>query len=257
MSATDVGNRITELSKVVGRVHTEMKELHKTIISGLESQGTTKTDSSDVLSRYILGAKNNFRGFDNKMAWQGSSAPLEVAVHIEDEEKEEKRDEETTQEKKDEKTTEEVKAEESKEEDKGEGSKEEKKQDMTKLEKKEEVTMQGNKYENTKQEHKIEIPKQENKVDTTKLEHKVDVTKQEQKVEGTTNEKTDEGKERQKERKRENGVITSTGDTKQKSAPAGSVNGNSASQCAPGSSTERKTENRRANGTSETKISTK
>ncbi|XP_041920600.1 short transient receptor potential channel 2 [Alosa sapidissima] len=108
----DIGNRITELSKVVGRVHAEMKDLHKTlvgrpghnlVISGLEGQETTTTtESSNVLSRYILGAKNNFRGFDNKTAWQGSASPLEVAVHIEDERtSEEKKDEETIEEKKD------------------------------------------------------------------------------------------------------------------------------------------------------------
>ncbi|KPP61079.1 transient receptor potential cation channel subfamily c member 2a-like, partial [Scleropages formosus] len=59
----DVGNRITELSKTVGRLHSEMKYIHKSL-----QTTATKTEEDDILRKYIAGAKNNFKGFDNKAA---------------------------------------------------------------------------------------------------------------------------------------------------------------------------------------------
>ncbi|XP_028818804.1 short transient receptor potential channel 2 [Denticeps clupeoides] len=65
----DVGNRITELSKIVGRLHLEMKDLHQTIV---QNEYSSKTSGSDFFHQYIMGAKNQFRGFDNKMAMGGA-----------------------------------------------------------------------------------------------------------------------------------------------------------------------------------------
>ncbi|KAG9348492.1 hypothetical protein JZ751_002228 [Albula glossodonta] len=72
----DVGNRITELNKVVGRLHSEMKQIHETLLhSTAENKGT------GVLGKYIMGAKNNFRGFDNKAEMGAYHASLQATVH--------------------------------------------------------------------------------------------------------------------------------------------------------------------------------
>ncbi|XP_055036769.2 transient receptor potential cation channel subfamily C member 2b [Misgurnus anguillicaudatus] len=76
----DVGNRITELSKVVGRLHTEMKQIH----SSLQNYtGDTKADpsgGSSFLGKYIVGAKNNFRDFSNDR----KTPPLDTSAHNKD-----------------------------------------------------------------------------------------------------------------------------------------------------------------------------
>ncbi|KAL2096073.1 hypothetical protein ACEWY4_008221 [Coilia grayii] len=262
----DVGNRITELSKVVGRVHAEIKDLHQSLITRLESQGSTgsKTESSDVLSRYIIGAKNNFRGFDNKMAWQGSASPLEVAVHIEDERPQEpNKDEETRQDVKDEGNEDKKK--------KDEGAREEKKEDGSREEKKEDGSKEDRKNGESREEKKEGAWKEEGKeegsegsrvekkdVEEAKQENNGQGTKEAKVTEGTTAEKAGEGKEgRMEKKKRENGAITPTGGKKLNSVPQGCLNGNSASQSTQEVSTAKQTENRNANGTSGTKISTK
>lgn len=58
----DAGNRITELSKVIGQLHTEMKHIqtnHSDNPKGDPSGG------SSLLGKYIHGAKNNFSGFNS------------------------------------------------------------------------------------------------------------------------------------------------------------------------------------------------
>ncbi|KAG7484405.1 hypothetical protein MATL_G00049060 [Megalops atlanticus] len=76
----DVGNRITELSKVVGRLHSELKQMHQNLRDPT-SRGHPDTEGSSILGKYIMGAKNNFRGFDNRAAVEISHAPLQVTVH--------------------------------------------------------------------------------------------------------------------------------------------------------------------------------
>ncbi|KPP71777.1 hypothetical protein Z043_109284, partial [Scleropages formosus] len=76
----DVGNRITELNKMVRRLHSEMKQIHQTVLHS--SQGSSNcscSEDSSVLGKYILGAKNNFRGFSS-----GTYSPLKVTVHEEE-----------------------------------------------------------------------------------------------------------------------------------------------------------------------------
>ncbi|XP_063060412.1 short transient receptor potential channel 2 [Engraulis encrasicolus] len=269
----DVGNRITELGKVVTRVHAEMKDLHQSMVTRLDSQDPSKAkmDSSDILSRYITGAKNNFRGFDNKLAWQGSASPLEVAVHIEDEREQEEEQrtaegEATRQEVKDEGNAERDKTGEALEEGKKEdGLKEEKAQGSSKMEvkniegtsKTEEETGEGSKVEKKTTE---EEPKQETS--------NVQGTTEPKAPDGGTTEKkaggggeAEEGRmaDENKKKRGENGAITPTGGKKLLNSgfPKGSPNGNSPSHSTQESSAAKKTENRNANGTLGAKISAK
>ncbi|XP_062309290.1 transient receptor potential cation channel subfamily C member 2b [Osmerus eperlanus] len=63
----DVGNRITELNKVVGRLHGEMKHIQKVLVDSGASVGVvSENEGSSILGKYILGAKNNFRGFNDQ-----------------------------------------------------------------------------------------------------------------------------------------------------------------------------------------------
>ncbi|KAM3869015.1 short transient receptor potential channel 2-like [Diretmus argenteus] len=76
----DIGNRITELSKVVGRLHNDMKLVQQL----LENEGHTAGDgssreASSILGKYIIGAKNNFRGFNNRL--DNKHTALQVTVH--------------------------------------------------------------------------------------------------------------------------------------------------------------------------------
>ncbi|KAL4608518.1 short transient receptor potential channel 2-like [Arapaima gigas] len=76
----DLGNRITELNKAVQRLHSEMRQIHQTLLHG--SQGGSDSSSpegSSILGKYILGAKNNFRGFSSS-----SHSPLKVTVREEE-----------------------------------------------------------------------------------------------------------------------------------------------------------------------------
>ncbi|XP_036393631.1 short transient receptor potential channel 2 [Megalops cyprinoides] len=69
----DVGNRITELSKVVGRLHSEMKQIHQTL---QYSTGSSLAEGEgDILGKYIMAAKNNFRGFNNRADSGAGHAP--------------------------------------------------------------------------------------------------------------------------------------------------------------------------------------
>ncbi|XP_028823512.1 transient receptor potential cation channel subfamily C member 2b [Denticeps clupeoides] len=78
----DIGNRITELSKVVKRLHTELTQMHQGLLDKGPPGSVTveKEGSSSFLGKYIQGAKNNFRGFRS-----GSPADtLPLAVHREE-----------------------------------------------------------------------------------------------------------------------------------------------------------------------------
>ncbi|KAL7844377.1 hypothetical protein SRHO_G00229160 [Serrasalmus rhombeus] len=78
----DVGNRVTELSKVVGRLHAEMKQIHQTLLDTEEAKmDPSEKSTSSVLGKYIKGAKNNFRGFDSSGPSESRSTSLLVNVH--------------------------------------------------------------------------------------------------------------------------------------------------------------------------------
>ncbi|XP_061105666.1 short transient receptor potential channel 2-like [Conger conger] len=83
----DVGNRITELGKVVGRLHSEMKQIHQNLASQSDQTAPT-TQGSSILGRYIRGAKNNFRDFDSQAATESGHLPLHVPFSHGEEENE-------------------------------------------------------------------------------------------------------------------------------------------------------------------------
>ncbi|KAB5548843.1 hypothetical protein PHYPO_G00060310 [Pangasianodon hypophthalmus] len=76
----DVGNRVTELSKVVGHLHSEMKQIHQTLLDIEDNRDPSGRSTSSILGKYIQGAKNNFRDF-NVMPSESKSAPLLANVH--------------------------------------------------------------------------------------------------------------------------------------------------------------------------------
>ncbi|XP_030649143.1 transient receptor potential cation channel subfamily C member 2b [Chanos chanos] len=77
----DVGNRITELSKVMGRLHGEMKQIHGTLLDMGRGSADPADRESSILGKYILGAKNNFRGFNSGAGVERRTSPLPVTVH--------------------------------------------------------------------------------------------------------------------------------------------------------------------------------
>lgn len=83
--SSDIGNRITELSKAVTRIHSDMKVIQQLLVDDghIPSDALTK-DGSSILGKYIIGAKNNFRGFNYRQ--EEKAAPLKVTVHHEEEE---------------------------------------------------------------------------------------------------------------------------------------------------------------------------
>ncbi|XP_036817775.1 short transient receptor potential channel 2-like [Oncorhynchus mykiss] len=66
----DVGNRITELNKGVGRLHSDMKTFYQNLQNS-KSFGS-KGDGGNFLGKYIKGAKNNFKNFDKNEAMGNS-----------------------------------------------------------------------------------------------------------------------------------------------------------------------------------------
>ncbi|XP_041734640.2 short transient receptor potential channel 2-like [Coregonus clupeaformis] len=76
----DVGNRITELNKVVGRLHSDIKQFHQNLQNS-KSFGSN-SNGGNFLGKYIKGAKNNFKNFDKNEAMGNSPDPLRVAVHL-------------------------------------------------------------------------------------------------------------------------------------------------------------------------------
>ncbi|XP_044079646.1 short transient receptor potential channel 2-like [Siniperca chuatsi] len=96
----DIGNRITELSKAVYRMHNNMKVVQQLQVDDghIGSHALTK-DNSSILGKYITGAKNNFRGFNSRQDDKDTS--LKVTLHNEEEEvHKEKVDSDTKQESK-------------------------------------------------------------------------------------------------------------------------------------------------------------
>lgn len=61
----DVGNRITELSKVISQLHSEMKQIHTDMFDYSDSSKADPSGGSSFLGKYIIGAKNNFKDFNN------------------------------------------------------------------------------------------------------------------------------------------------------------------------------------------------
>lgn len=78
-SHSDIGNRITELNKVVLRMHGDLKVVQQILMDDGQGANDATKDGSSVLGKYIMGAKNNFRGFQAKQG--DKNAPLKVTVH--------------------------------------------------------------------------------------------------------------------------------------------------------------------------------
>lgn len=92
-SLADIGNRITELSKAIVWMHSDMKGIQQLLVE--DDHGTHDAltrDGSSILGKYIIGAKNNFRGFSSRQ--EDKKASLHVTVHHgeEDAEKEKVKD---------------------------------------------------------------------------------------------------------------------------------------------------------------------
>ncbi|XP_068187693.1 short transient receptor potential channel 2-like [Antennarius striatus] len=82
----DIGNRITELSKAIVRMHSDMKVIHQLLIDDVHNANDAlNKDGSCSLGRYIIGAKNNFRGFMTRQ--EAKDTCLTVTVHHEEEHK--------------------------------------------------------------------------------------------------------------------------------------------------------------------------
>uniref|UniRef100_A0A3B3Y1F3 Transient receptor ion channel domain-containing protein n=1 Tax=Poecilia mexicana TaxID=48701 RepID=A0A3B3Y1F3_9TELE len=80
----DIGNRITELNKAVSRMHLEMKGIQQLLMTdGHAANDALTKDGSSVLGKYIIGAKNNFRGFNTRQ--DDKSTSLQVTVHQKEE----------------------------------------------------------------------------------------------------------------------------------------------------------------------------
>ncbi|XP_027888110.1 short transient receptor potential channel 2-like [Xiphophorus couchianus] len=80
----DIGNRITELNKAVSRMHLEMKGIQQLLMTdGHAANDALTKDGSSVLGKYIIGAKNNFRGFNSSQ--DDKSTSLKVTVHQKEE----------------------------------------------------------------------------------------------------------------------------------------------------------------------------
>lgn len=78
-SHSDIGNRITELNKVVFRMHGDLRVVQQMLMDEVQGTSDASKDGSSVLGKYIMGAKNNFRGFNSKQ--DDSNTPLKVTVH--------------------------------------------------------------------------------------------------------------------------------------------------------------------------------
>ncbi|MBN3300157.1 TRPC2 protein, partial [Amia calva] len=78
----DVGNRITELNKVVGRLHAELKQISHNLARG-DGSSSVDTEGNSILGRYILGAKNNFRDFDRGGIGKNHAHPVTVHYNTE------------------------------------------------------------------------------------------------------------------------------------------------------------------------------
>uniref|UniRef100_A0A674N1A0 Transient receptor potential cation channel subfamily C member 2b n=1 Tax=Takifugu rubripes TaxID=31033 RepID=A0A674N1A0_TAKRU len=75
----DIGNRITELNKVVFRMHGDLKVVQQIVMNDVQGTNDANKEGSSVLGKYIMGAKNNFKGFNGKQ--DEKNTPLKVTVH--------------------------------------------------------------------------------------------------------------------------------------------------------------------------------
>nr|XP_046267645.1 short transient receptor potential channel 2-like [Scatophagus argus] len=76
----DIGNRITELNKAVSRMHSDLKVIQQLLVGNEHNANDALTkDGSSLLGKYIIGAKNNFRGFNSRPEDKNTS--LKVTVH--------------------------------------------------------------------------------------------------------------------------------------------------------------------------------
>ncbi|XP_074529117.1 short transient receptor potential channel 2-like [Halichoeres trimaculatus] len=76
----DIGNRITELSKAVTRMHNDMKVIQQLMVEdGHTPVEAPNKEGSSILGKYIIGAKNNFIGFNSRQ--DEKNASLKVTVH--------------------------------------------------------------------------------------------------------------------------------------------------------------------------------
>lgn len=78
-SYSDIGNRITELNKVVFRMHGDLKVVQQIVMNDVQGTNDASKEGSSVLGKYIMGAKNNFKGFNGKQ--DEKNTPLKVTVH--------------------------------------------------------------------------------------------------------------------------------------------------------------------------------
>lgn len=84
---SDIGNRITELNKAICRMHSDIKLLHQHLVE--DGNPAMTKDSSSFLGKYIIGAKNNFRGFNSKQ--DDTNTLLKVTVHNGEEEEDQEK----------------------------------------------------------------------------------------------------------------------------------------------------------------------
>lgn len=88
-SLADIGNRITELSKAIVWMHSDMKVVQQLLVEDDHSTHDALTrDGSSMLGKYIIGAKNNFRGFSSRQEDKRASRQVTVHHGEEDTEKE-------------------------------------------------------------------------------------------------------------------------------------------------------------------------
>ncbi|XP_061659368.1 short transient receptor potential channel 2-like isoform X2 [Syngnathoides biaculeatus] len=81
----DIGNRITELSKAVARMHHDLTAVRQRPADEGHAAGAAPSeDGSSLLGKYIVGARNNFRGFHGRP--QENLTSRDVTVHEEEEE---------------------------------------------------------------------------------------------------------------------------------------------------------------------------
>ncbi|XP_019719866.1 short transient receptor potential channel 2-like [Hippocampus comes] len=84
----DIGNRVTELSKAILRMHNDLKVVHQHLLDeGHPAADPSSKGGSSFLGKYIIGAKNNFRGFNSQPDEKTTSR--DVTVHHEAEEEDE------------------------------------------------------------------------------------------------------------------------------------------------------------------------
>lgn len=77
---SDIGNRITELSKATFRMHSDVNVVRQLLVDDARSPNHAfNRDGSSLLRKYIMGAKNNFRGFHSSQ--EDKTTLHKVTVH--------------------------------------------------------------------------------------------------------------------------------------------------------------------------------